>query len=227
MRLRPLLIPLALAIAATLAGAAIGVSGGPIGTPSFLPSDTFEELWVATAMPAELRQRASEAGVARWTQEATFVGQTMWAEERALSLGPQAASGGFLDPGEGIDVWRFRAGWPFRWAEMSTWTRSGSHTFFDLGIWRSSGIPTMLPGIPTRIRAFPLLGNLAVFGAASWLALVWPFELRRRRRIERGECVACGHTLAGAVTCPECGTASVQPQLPSRIDRSAASTSQS
>lgn len=227
MRLRPFLIPAFVAVAVTLAGAAIGVYQGPLGTPSFLPSSALEELWVATAMPNELSSRANEIGVTKWTQEATFVGQSMWAEERTLTLGPQAAGGRFLDPGEGIDVWRFRVGWPFRWAEMSTWSRSGSRTFFDRGVWATRALPTMLPGIPVGIRWLPLLGDLGIFGAASWLALVWPLELRRRRRIERGECAACGHTLAGAAICPECGAAGAQLQLPSRIDRSAASTSQS
>lgn len=207
MRVRPWLLPMLVGTAATLAGAIAGIAGGPIGTASFAPQTPLDELWVRLTMPAEFAARGAELGVARWTADATFVGETIWAEERAMTLGPMTASGGFLNPEEAIDVWRFRAGWPFRWVEMSSWGRGSVLVDRDVwtgnpfGIGRSGG----LPGIPVGIRVAPLAGTLALHSAVAWAALVVPFELRRRRRRERGACVECGHPLANAVRCPECG----------------------
>lgn len=38
------------------------------------------------------------------------------------------------------------------------------------------------------------------------LVSAWGFALARRSAKQSGACLHCGHTLAGAVICPECGT---------------------
>jgi hypothetical protein len=50
--------------------------------------------------------------------------------------------------------------------------------------------------------------NTMFYAAILWLLFAAPFAVRRRRRIKRGLCVACGYDLKGlptAAQCPECG----------------------
>jgi hypothetical protein len=134
--LRPLVISAVIAVVMTIALALVGVMHGPLGTTSFLPADAREEEWITRTMPEEFAQRGRDIGVARWTPEATFFGDSAWAEERAMTLGPMSERGGFLDPEESLSVWRFRVGWPLPWAEMSAWTRGPKR--IDVCLARSS-----------------------------------------------------------------------------------------
>ncbi len=51
--------------------------------------------------------------------------------------------------------------------------------------------------------------NTVFYAAILWMLFAAPFALRRRLRIKRGLCPACGYDLrgSGASVCPECGKA--------------------
>lgn len=64
--------------------------------------------------------------------------------------------------------------------------------------------------IPLRPIWSGLLADTAMVASLGALLLHGPGLVRRSVRRRRGRCVRCGHTLAGAKVCPECG-ASVRP----------------
>ncbi len=49
--------------------------------------------------------------------------------------------------------------------------------------------------------------GIGVVGASAVAAVLWIIAWRRSAKARRGECLACGHLLAGLPQCPECGTA--------------------
>lgn len=82
--------------------------------------------------------------------------------------------------------------------------------------WRR-GLSVANPGAPPKRHTLPLdpvwpgfAYNALVFGGGAWALLAAPSLVglalgRKRRRRERGLCVACGYDLAGLGLCSECG----------------------
>ncbi|HZW09905.1 MAG TPA: hypothetical protein VFF69_08370 [Phycisphaerales bacterium] len=81
-----------------------------------------------------------------------------------------------------------------------------------VGMMRLSGEPSARM---RTFRALPVLprwgaigADVAFWGAAWWVLITLPVVLRRRARVRRGRCGACGYDLAGiGGSCPECGAA--------------------
>ena len=70
---------------------------------------------------------------------------------------------------------------------------------------RNSSYPWFLPYLPVW-PGFAV--NTIFYAAIFWLLFAIPGWLRRRRRIKRGLCPACGYDLrASGGNCPECGAA--------------------
>ncbi len=57
------------------------------------------------------------------------------------------------------------------------------------------------------VQWLPWLGNVAVLSAGPAVVFFTTGFIRRRRRAARGQCLACGYRLNGAMICPECGWA--------------------
>lgn len=58
--------------------------------------------------------------------------------------------------------------------------------------------------LPTMIRPFPLLANLAMFTAAAWIGILACIGLRGAIRLRRGRCWRCAYPTSDKV-CSECG----------------------
>lgn len=58
--------------------------------------------------------------------------------------------------------------------------------------------------VPLRPLWPGVVGNMAIYSGAIWLACLLRHCFRRLLRRRRGCCVACGYRLAGGM-CPECG----------------------
>jgi hypothetical protein len=78
------------------------------------------------------------------------------------------------------------------------------------------GIATRRTGDPRLYRVMPLRPiwagfaiNTIFYAAILWGMFALPLALRRRRRVKRGLCPACGYDLRGSASqnCPECGAA--------------------
>jgi hypothetical protein len=59
-----------------------------------------------------------------------------------------------------------------------------------------------------------LAANVLFWSATAWAAFAIPASIRARKRRASGRCAACGHALAGAANCPECGGRSISPAQP-------------
>jgi hypothetical protein len=76
---------------------------------------------------------------------------------------------------------------------------------------RSIVIPDSVPdGFKPHRPVWPgFTINTLLYATILWLMFAAPFALRRRRRIKRGLCSACGYDLRGRASnanlCPECG----------------------
>ena len=194
-----------LSVLMTCALAAVGVMNGPLGSLGFLTAGPDEEAWIVETMPETFAQRGQEIGVVRWTPDGALGDSSAWSDERTFTLGPMSAGGGFLDPEEVVSCWRLRVGWPLRSFEMSDWSRGTVRVevdrfpaFFGAGF----------GGVPIGIRPAQLLGNLAFLTVAFGIVLTVLGEWRQRWRRRAGACIECGHLLAGATRCPECGATS-------------------
>lgn len=191
-----------LSVLVTCALAAVGVMNGPSGSLGFLTAGPDDEAWIVETMPETFARRGREIGVARWTPDGALGDSSAWSDERTFTLGPMSAGGGFLDPEEVVSCWRLRVGWPLRSFEMSYWSRGTVRVevdrfpaFFGAGF----------GGVPIGIRPAQLLGNLAFLTVAFGIGLTVLGEWRQRWRRRAGACIECGHLLAGATRCPECG----------------------
>ncbi len=109
-------------------------------------------------------------------------------------------------------VWRHRAGWPFRSAEMRIWVNVSSEVRTEL-----------LAGPLTRAKAenlrekstettlvvrWPgLTINTVFYAVILWLPICGPSVLRPIIRRRRGRCIKCDYDLRGDLDagCPECG----------------------
>ncbi|MEM9166173.1 MAG: hypothetical protein AAGB48_04030 [Planctomycetota bacterium] len=112
-------------------------------------------------------------------------------------------------------------GWPWRSCRMTWIERDGGElepfrgALIDADtIPRSwmSGMSMYYPGeetlgaIPARPMLAGTLGNTAVYAAVFWSLVAAAGLVRRRLRVIRGRCAACGYSLAGVRgPCPECG----------------------
>lgn len=179
-----------------------GIARVPTLAPGFYGAGPEEERWATEAMPAAFADHGREIGVARWTPENNFGGSTAWYEERSMVLGPMAAAGGYLNADEAVNCWRFRCGWPLRSLEMSRWSVRTQVIESDSAWMRIPGLPFRMP---LGVRVPQLLGNIAFFSATLGIVLTLIHEVRIARRQRAGACEGCGHLLAGASRCPECG----------------------
>lgn len=125
-------------------------------------------------------------------------------------------------PKSGADVvkwgaYRFRVGFPmpaFEFDQRAWQAIDGSNHFEYDGVTRFAGFsPVGYPVILYRPVLIGFLVNWLASTAALWLIvrivrdrLRFHKERRRKRRIDRGACAACGYLIAGLGRCPECGT---------------------
>lgn len=112
----------------------------------------------------------------------------------------------------------FRAGWPFlalaAWTESTYTPVAGALSLPALGPLEGCfECPGWLPApqsdpprcIPYRVLATGFVLDALFYGASLmllWFGCSWVKIVRRHRR---GACLCCGHLLAGARVCPECG----------------------
>jgi hypothetical protein len=68
--------------------------------------------------------------------------------------------------------------------------------------------------LPTTVIPLGLALNTLFYASIAAVPVLLVPALRRRHRRLRGRCVACGYTLAGLPTCPECGVAASPRVLP-------------
>jgi hypothetical protein len=110
---------------------------------------------------------------------------------------------------------RRRAGWPMLTMEGATWSnplepssRLQRHgLFFPPSGWPNAA--TMgIPYVPIW-RNFAI--NTLFYAAILWLLFAAPFALRRRSRIKRGLCLACGYPIGESDVCTECGARVARP----------------
>ncbi len=108
--------------------------------------------------------------------------------------------------------WEQGTGLPFvclwKWCD-GDWHGSSSmlkdQGALELPQWLGFRPGTTLPYLPI----WPgLIANTVFWGGAWWCALFVPAMVRKRRRIKRGQCPACGYDLSAnpaGTPCPECG----------------------
>lgn len=90
------------------------------------------------------------------------------------------------DPARGATVWRWSMR-PAAWMPEPKFDSTGA-------------------GLPLRPMLSGFAANTLLFGAGIWLVRAGGRALVAFARTRRGRCAQCGHELAGAFTCPECGT---------------------
>jgi hypothetical protein len=115
--------------------------------------------------------------------------------------------------GPTIEALVTRAGWPMYAGIGGRLLKTGSmdevRGAFSLGSFR--GAPWLPRDLPYRPIWPGFAINTLFYAAILWLLFAAPFALRRRRRIKRGLCPACGYDLRGRASdshanlCPECG----------------------
>ncbi len=93
-----------------------------------------------------------------------------------------------------------RAGWPMFALEWEYWRSETS----------GQSIGTLEPGddiMSSRPICPGFVINTVFYAAVLWLLFAAPFALRRRRRIKRGLCPACGYQWGAGTSpvCTECG----------------------
>jgi hypothetical protein len=168
-----------------------------------------------SALPSRPLERRMALGPKVWPWTVT----SSWPQvERALSVRGWGYRGeeGWSHKAGGIvpfEEWRVgvhRTGWPWVALTSVRWFHSG--VGFEAGLEGAVEVDVGLRSLELAYTpSWPgLLGDLGVFGAAWWLLLSTPMltrTVRRRFRISRGVCAACGYDLKGSPlgTCPECG----------------------
>ena len=107
------------------------------------------------------------------------------------------------------EAWSFRCGWPFKALACRGLLddRNGSDYRWSGALKRPAWFPGLVYWMPLPVVPLPgLAADTALFGGALFLVWSAPGVLRRRHRLARGWCVACGYDLKGtAGPCPECG----------------------
>ena len=147
---------------------------------------------------------------ARMDQDMTTVRQAQlggiaWGNTPAVAKYPDRFS---------IDGCEHATGWPLLAAWYEIYVEDASWIYRVRGGMRLTG-PASFTDICT-IRGLPCMPiwpgfalNTIFYAALAWGAWQVPLAIRRRRRRARGQCVRCGHALAGLPAgspCPECGT---------------------
>lgn len=121
-----------------------------------------------------------------------------------------------------IIVTRTSFGWPFlsmMYLEMSRWDADSGYAQEELGLLSSGfrvprGWPQPHVGTLAIRPRFPgFVYNTLIYAIASfilWRLLAGLIAISKSNRRKRNNaCLACGYTLAGLTTCPECGTQSI------------------
>lgn len=142
---------------------------------------------------------------------------------------------GYLDDSQGeppkpvrVTFWRGQSAMP-KGADYYEWIERGvGFPFICFFKWQEESMPIQgaielpdpfglsehWPGQPTRglpyLPIWPnLIANTVFWGGVWWCVLFVPAVIRRRRRVKRGQCAACGYDLsanAAGTSCPECGS---------------------
>lgn len=109
-------------------------------------------------------------------------------------------------------------GWPLLSVEsMIGFARSSWHP----EIWH--GFLLQTHSTPTRNRLLgycPIFPGFAIntifYAGVLWMVFAFPFVMRRRLRMRRGECAACGYSLREntSAKCPECGASAIRRASP-------------
>jgi hypothetical protein len=104
---------------------------------------------------------------------------------------------------------RYRFGWPLLCLERSRWWDNDKYQafyFHQMTMWRAQ---TRNHYVPLRPLWPGFAINTIFYAAVFWVLIAAPGAIRRRIRIKRGKCAACGYSLQERVSdkCPECGAA--------------------
>jgi hypothetical protein len=96
-------------------------------------------------------------------------------------------------------------GWPCHGLAGESWEISyGSNS---LGVRHSNFITVCKRRFPVRPLWPGFAINTIFYAAILWMMFALPIAVRRRRRIKRGLCAACGYPIGSRPTCSECGAA--------------------
>jgi hypothetical protein len=199
-----------LALVAAVAGVLRG-SGTDYRFRTILPAT--EQRWIESRMPDAILAGQRARGAARWGLDGTHGSSRFLVDEVLMTLTALDADGGLLQPAEPIGVWRFRAGWPSPMLELSTW--SGERfTSVERDVVGPRLASLGLPGVPVGVVWSAFAWNVLVWTVLLWAVLRLGRAVRTVVRRDRGRCERCGHMLADASICPECGLELRPPGLP-------------
>lgn len=163
--------------------------------------------WLDAWMPPELLSRfVLESGFQNWRLDGTKQVEARLGEESTtLTFYRRTPASIDRSPeGTGRAV-RLRRGWPLACAEGSAWQAPLSGDRWRRRLWVvGEGTPRPI-AVPLQILWLGLAADAAVFGAALWMLREVPGWAERVVRRRGGRCAQCGHLLAGATRCPECG----------------------
>ena len=114
--------------------------------------------------------------------------------------------------------WVIRSGWPCQSMTLHPWIAWEAFLEREERITWQGGILVVRKSSPgSETGAFfplrPILPGFAIntilYAASLWILFATPGALSRKRRLRRGQCVACGYSLRGRGNttreCPECG----------------------
>jgi hypothetical protein len=108
----------------------------------------------------------------------------------------------------GDNAGRFQFGLPFLSMESAMWVSRKSRTVVQQSRFM---IPSNLPlgghWVPTKPVWMGFVTNTVLYAGVLWVGLTFSGSWRRRHRIKRGLCPACGYPVGDSAVCTECGKA--------------------
>jgi hypothetical protein len=180
----------------------------------FRPIDLATDIaWLSSRFPpeamafvGEVAPQGSEGG---WRMSGMAVEESRFGESRDTLTTFRRDQEGNIErsPAERIRAERLQRGFPFRCVEGDAWELAGSGVWTVHGMWRIERLAGTPIDLPYRILWTGLLADGAIAGAVVWILACLPGAVEAALRRRRGRCGRCGQTLAGSVTCPECGLA--------------------
>ncbi len=103
-----------------------------------------------------------------------------------------------------FEVEQFDCGFPFGSMRLERWSGSPHARWFKATT-GDDGLSLGGQALPRRVLPVRFAINTLFYAGVLWLLFAAPFALRRRRRIKRGLCPACGYQIGTSEVCTECG----------------------
>ncbi len=177
--------------------------------PYAVPLDLGQDIqWMDRTMPAEIVAwtRRSD-GSSAWRLDGMRQVLTRFGEDLTHLRAWRRGDDGVVDKRveSTVHAWRLRRGFPFRSLEGSWWFAGGATEPTDVALLRLKSAGPEDYVIPLRILWWGLIANGLVFGAFLLLLTRLPTLTEHWWRRRNHRCAACGHALAGAARCFECG----------------------